>query len=96
MLLGSLKEIDLAEDSRESVLVLILHIRAVAPLENQHLEIVVSCLEEFRYVYLARAVADLTVSCKFVVHEKIEAGIHALEVYVYFLFQKILSDIKLS
>ena len=86
MLFISRKEIDLAEDARESVLVLILHIRAVAPFEDQHLEIVISCFEEFRYVYLTRAVADLTVSGKFVVYEKIEAGIHSLKVYVYFLF----------
>ena len=74
------KQIDLAEDTAEAELVLILKIRTRAPLENEHLYIVLACVEIGGNVYLAGHMADLTVCGELVVYKEIEAGVNALEV----------------
>ena len=74
------KEVYLAEDTAVAELVLILKIRTRAPLENEHLYIVLACVEIGGNIYLAGHMADLTVCGELVVYKEIEAGVNALKV----------------
>ena len=76
------KQEHLAENTRETVLILILKIRPVTPFENQYLECVLSGVQLLRYPEFACHMAYLTVTDKNIVHPKIKAGVHALKIHV--------------
>ena len=73
------EDVDIPEDAAHAELVLILKVAAVAPLQHQHVDLVVAGMDEVGDVELADAVGDLAVAHEQAVHPEIEAGIHALK-----------------
>ena len=96
VLLVAEKQIYLSEHTREAELVLILQIRARAPLEHNNAEGVDTCVKKRGDIYFRGAVADLAVACKIAVNEEIEAGVNTLEVYVYLMLQRRLGEGELT
>ena len=78
----SCQKIDLTEQTRETELVLILKIRAVAPFQHHHGNRVGACLQVGCHVKFAGHMADLAVSDEGVVDKEIKAGIHTLKIEV--------------
>ena len=62
MLLRTREQIHVAENAAHAELILILKIRAIAPLEHQHLQFIHSVFDEIRHVKLRRAVGNLAVA----------------------------------
>ena len=81
--LGIRYVIYLSEDTRHSVFILILKIRAVAPFQHQHSYVVFTYADVVGYIYLTCIVTYLTVSCKASVDIQIKAGVNALKKQAY-------------
>ena len=76
------EEVNLTEDARPAELVLILQVGAVAPLQDENLDAVLTGAEILGDLQLARHVGDLAIPYELPVDEQVEAGVHALEVHV--------------
>ena len=77
----------LAEDAGHSPHILILKIRAVAPLGDNDADLVASGGDKVGYLDLGRAVAYLAVCLEFAVYPEVECRINALEVDIHPLFR---------
>ena len=82
MILRTLEEIHVAEDTGGSELVLILQIAAIAPLEHEHRKRVAALLDTLCHIKLARGVGHFAVSKILTVQPDIEAGIYAFKVQI--------------
>ena len=75
-------EVHAAENAAHAQLILILEIRAVAPLEHEYRHGVLAFDKQVGHVEFARRVRNLAVARKLLVHPQVEAGIHALKIQV--------------
>ena len=76
------QEVHLPENARPAELVLILQIGAVAPLEHQYLNEILSLVQVCGKVKFTGHVADLAVPHEPAVDKQVEAGVHAFKIEV--------------
>ena len=73
------QDVHIPEDAAHAEFVLILKIAAVAPLQHQHVDPVLTRVDEFGDLKLAGGMGNLAVAHEGSVDPQIETGIHALE-----------------
>ena len=77
---GALEQVYVAEDSGIAELILILHIRAIAPLEHENSQAVVALMRLLGDVKLGSGVRNLRISDESTVEPDIERAVNALKV----------------
>jgi len=80
--LGASENIRVAENTGEAQFVLILEVRAHAPFQHEHVDLVVAAFDKIGRVELGLTVRDLREADELVVYIKIKARVHALEIDV--------------